>query len=130
MRRINSLGSVMLLTMVAAGGGHTGVTRLIAQVPGCLHGPQEQASQAARKQSALNFVRRVNTAQAKAVGSIGSYLSSDQLPFASQVPDGFVFRFAGNGQAYAFSVQDTSDPCRFAFFSDQAGLIFQGEVIR
>jgi hypothetical protein len=136
MRRITALAPMMLLTVVAAC-GPVGAPQVSAQQqqqrqqqPACLHGPQEQASQAARKQGALAFVRRVNTAQAKAVGSTGSYLSGDQLPFASQVPDGFAFQFAGSGQAYAFSVQDMSDPCRLAFFSDQAGLIFHGEVIR
>ena len=120
---------MMLLTVVAAG-GPVGTPQVSAQQPACLHGPQEQANQAARKKSALTFVRMVNNAQAKALGSTGSYLSGDQLPFASQVPEGFTFRLVGTGQAYAFSVQDASDPCRFAFFSDHAGLIFHGEVIR
>ena len=129
MRRITAVGSLVFLALVADY-GPVRTPEVSAQQPACLHGPQEQASQAARKQNALTFVRRVNTAQAKAVGSTGSYLSGEQLPFASQVPEGFAFRFVGTGQAYAFSVQDTSDPCRFAFFSDQMGVIFHGEAIR
>jgi hypothetical protein len=129
MTRIHGLGSLVLTSVVAAC-VPVGVTQVTAQQPACLHGPQEDARQAARKLGALTFVRRVNTTQAKAVGSTGSYLSGDQLPFASQVPDGFAFSLASSGQAYAFSVKDTSDPCRFAFFSDQDGVIFQGEAIR
>ncbi len=98
-----------------------------AQQPACLHGPQETPEQAARRRAALTFTRQVNTLQAK-VGATGAYVTADQVQFA--VPEGFEFRLAAAPKSYAFSVRDNTDPCRFAFFSDQQGLIFQGEVIR
>jgi hypothetical protein len=98
-----------------------------AQQPTCLHGPQETPEQAARKRAALTFTRQVNTLQVKA-SATGAYVGADQIQFA--VPEGFEFRLAAAPTSYAFSVRDNTDPCRFAFFSDQQGLIFQGEVIR
>jgi len=35
-----------------------------------------------------------------------------------------------DGATYKFSLKDTLDPCRFAFFSDQEGLIFEANPIR
>ena len=96
-----------------------------AQQPACLHGPQETPEQAARKRAALTFTRQVNTLQNKA-GATGAYLA--EVPIA--VPEGFEFRLAAAPKSYAFSVRDNTDPCRFAYLSDQQGLIFQGEVIR
>ncbi len=98
-----------------------------AQQPACLHGPQETPEQAARKRAALTFTRQVNTLQSKA-GATGAYVGADQIQLAE--PEGFEFRLAAAPKSYAFSVRDNTDPCRFAFFSDQQGLIFQGEVIR
>jgi len=103
--------------------------RVDAQQPACLHGPQETPEQAARKRSALTFTRQVNTLQARATTTNKAYLPADQLQLAA-VPAGFEFRLAAVPTGYAFSVRDNTDPCRFAFFSDQQGLIFQGEVIR
>jgi hypothetical protein len=98
-----------------------------AQQPACLHGAQETPEQAARKRAALTFTRQVNTLQLKA-GATGAYLLADQIQIP--VPEGFEFRLAAAPKSYAFSLRDNTDPCRFAFFSDQQGLIFQGEVIR
>ena len=36
----------------------------------------------------------------------------------------------GDGGTYTFSIKDTLDPCHFAFFSDQQGLIYTGTPIR
>ena len=100
-----------------------------APQPACLHGPQESQEQAARKRAALTLTRQVNTLQARAMGGSKSYQSADQLQLPTS-PEGFELRLTATPAAYAFSVRDTTDPCRFAYFSDQQGLIFHGEAIR
>jgi hypothetical protein len=122
---------VAVVAVVVSGGlfaSRVGYT-VTAQQPACLHGPQETADQAARKRAALTFTRQVNTLQLRARAANAAYATSDQLQLSS-VPDGFEFRLAVTPAAYAFSVRDNTDPCRFAFFSDEQGLIFSGEVIR
>jgi hypothetical protein len=47
------------------------------------------------------------------------------------IPEGFAVHLATDGSTgYVFSVKDTLDPCRFALFSDQAGLIYTGEPLQ
>lgn len=101
-----------------------------AQQPACLHGPQPTAAEEARRRSAVAFTRHVNTMQVRVLAATKSFQSEGELPLTQAVPDGFVFRMTATSQSYAFSVQDARDPCRFAFFSDQGGLIFAGEAIR
>lgn len=120
--------TVMALTLIGVLASPDSVSNFVnAQQPVCLHGPQETPEQAARKRAALTFTRQVNTLQLKA-SATGAYAGADQIQLA--VPEGFEFRLAAAPTSYAFSVRDNTDPCRFAFFSDQQGLIFQGEVIR
>lgn len=129
--------SIALLTGVVALSTSCGSAsnRVVVQqpsqtpAPACLHGPQETPEQAARKRTAIAFTRQVNTLQARAVATSKAYVAADQLQLAA-VPEGFEFRMAVTPTAYAFSVRDNSDPCRFAYFSDEQGLIFHGEVIR
>ena len=42
----------------------------------------------------------------------------------------FVVHLAVDGKGYAFSIKDSTDPCGFAFFSDQDGIIYSGEALR
>jgi len=37
---------------------------------------------------------------------------------------------AVDANGYAFSIKDSTDPCGFAYFSDQSGVIYAGEYIR
>jgi hypothetical protein len=43
---------------------------------------------------------------------------------------GFELRFVTNGEGYALILADKTDPCMFAYVSDQKGLIYKAEVIR
>ena len=119
---------VLVLVGVVASPDSMGY-RVNAQQLACLHGSPETPEQVARKRAALAFTRQVNTLQARAMATNTAYLPAGQLQLGA-VPDGFEFRLAAVPTGYAFSVRDNTDPCRFAFFSDQQGLIFDGEVIR
>ena len=101
-----------------------------AQQPACLHGPDEQAAQKARRQQALGFVRHVNTLEATAAGRNSAFVSADRLTLSQALPTGFQLHLSASERSYAFSATDTTDPCRFAYFSDEAGIIYRGEAIR
>jgi hypothetical protein len=100
-----------------------------AQAPPCLHGADETPDQRARKVQAMRFVRHVNTLQAQHARS-GGYRRAEGLVFSEALPPGFALRLTSDGESYAFSVIDANDPCRFGFFSNEGGVIHQGEVIR
>lgn len=92
----------------------------------CLHGANESPEQLARRREAMGFTRHVNTVQRNSRG----YLSKSELPLKLSVPEGFDFHLVADTKGYSFSVIDKTDPCRFGFFSNEAGVIFKGEVIR
>jgi hypothetical protein len=119
----------------------------------CLHGPGETPDQAARRREALTATRTINTIQANQPGAVNKvYLRPADLvnsPFAVKMRDsanqtakrislnpdeeilpGWKLTLDVTEQGYWFMIKDTTDPCGFAYVSNQAGLIFNAEPIR
>ena len=97
----------------------------------CLHGDNEVPEQRERRFRALTLARAINTAQYNvAMPKTGKFQPVSNLGLPGPTPDGFDVQLATDGAAYAFAVKDTQDPCVFAFFSDNKGVIFQGRVIQ
>src|SRR5262249_8248021 len=96
----------------------------------CLHGSPEAPEQAARRRAALNLAREVNTTEAKAKIQGNTYYVLSDLPGLASEVDGFKVQLSTDGVSYAFSVKDTLDACRFAYFSDQDGLIYSATPIQ
>ena len=113
----------------------------------CLHGSGEAADQAARRREALGATRTINNIQANRVEARDrKYLRQDELagaPFAVNMKDSKIslnpsqdilpgwkltLDVAENG--YWFMVKDTTDPCGYAFISNQNGVIFTAEPLR
>jgi hypothetical protein len=125
----------------------------MADAQECLHGPMETAEQAARRFQALTATRAINTMQANEAGLRGGlYMRHEELANSaaasrmrestnatvkriSLVPGtdilpGWQLTLDVTQQGYWFMIKDKSDPCAFAFISNQAGLIFNAEPIR
>lgn len=100
-----------------------------AQAPSCLHTSSETNIEQARRLAALRYVRQINTAEATARAKTQRFLSLTELG-DFQPPAGFHPQLSTDGTSYALAVKDTTDPCLFAFFSDQEGLIYTGAPIR
>lgn len=119
----------------------------------CLHGPTESADQAARRRDALTATRTINNIQANQPGaSKRQFLRHEDLsssPFATKMRDSSnetVKRISLNpgtdvlpdwqlildvtSQGYWFMIKDKTDPCGFAYVSNQVGLILRAEPIR
>jgi hypothetical protein len=119
----------------------------------CLHGATESADQSARRREALTATRNINNIQANQPGARkGQYLRHEQLsssPFATRMraatnetvkrmsltpgtdilPD-WQLILDVTTQGYWFMIKDKTDPCGFAYVSNQVGFIFQAEPIR
>ena len=129
------------------------VSVLSAYAQQCLHGAGEAPDQAARRREALTATRTINNVQANQLGSANKvYLRHVDLadaPFAVKMresanqatkrislnPDeeilpGWKLTLDVTEQGYWFMIKDTTDPCGFAFVSNQVGLIFNAEPIR
>ena len=97
----------------------------------CLHGDNETPEQRARRVQALTLARQVNTNQyGVAMRQTKAFQPIANLGLTAATPEGFDLRLTTDGKAYAFSLTDKTDPCRFGFFSDEQGVIFQGKVIQ
>jgi hypothetical protein len=102
----------------------------IAQQPPCQHGHDESAAQQARRRGALALTRQINSYEVVAKQRSQTYQPPASLPNLMATPAGFDVHFATDGATYAFSVKDMLDPCAFAYFSDEAGVIYTGEALR
>jgi hypothetical protein len=114
----------------------------------CLHGNAETTEQAARRKEALQVTRTVNNLQANQPGARSDkYFIQQELmtsPFAATSQTAKRLNFALDADVipgwqltlnlttngYWFMVKDKTDPCGFAYISNQAGLIFSAEPIR
>jgi len=119
----------------------------------CLHGTNESSEQAARRIEALTATRTVNNIQFNQPGAVArQFFRHDELtrsPFGQRLgesTDETVRRISLSPEAeilpgwkltldlaqngYWFMIKDTTDPCGFAYISNQAGVIFQAEPIR
>ncbi len=134
------------------------LTPAVAKGEPCLHGRGKSPQEKVRRGLALQAMRFVNTAQmryrttrrvstdrgersfgtmpeilaladvtALMTGPLGQGLSFE--PWTSIV-EGFELRLTTDGTTYALSLTDENDPCRFTLFSDERGVIFQGQPMR
>ena len=108
----------------------TGLTHQRAQQPSCLHGPNESAEQARRRSTALGLARQINSTEAAAKIRGNTYYVLSDLPGLASEVEGFKVQLSTDGATYTFAIKDTVDPCRFAYFSDQDGVIYSGTPIR
>jgi hypothetical protein len=113
----------------------------------CLHGPGETPDQTARRREALTATRTINNIQANQPASANrSYFRHADLaeaPYAAKMREstnetlrrislnpngdilpGWTLTLDVSENGYWFMIKDTSDPCGFAFISNQSGLIF------
>ena len=119
----------------------------------CLHGLEETPDQAARRREALTATRTINNLEANQPGAVNkAYLrhadlvnspvdvkmrgSADQtakrisLKPDEEILPGWKLTLDVQEQGYWFLIKDMTDPCGFAYVSNQAGLIFKAEPIR
>jgi hypothetical protein len=104
--------------------------RTVVAQQSCLHTQDEAAAQRDRRQQALRLTRQINTLENVARNQARQFQPVTALANVSAPPQGFAVHFATDGATYAFSVKDTLDPCAFAYFSDEAGLIYTGQPIQ
>jgi hypothetical protein len=135
-----TLSVLFLLSSISAGS---------AFAQECLHGTGETPEQTARRRAALAATRTVNNIQFNRPGSRDSiFLTHADLATAPSAkgmgpstngislnPDtdivpGWKLTLDVTSNGYWFMVKDTTDPCQFAYVSNQLGVIFTAEPIR
>jgi len=131
--KLVTISCAVVLTVGCASRSASITTPVASQRPqqACLHGENEVPEQRARRVQALALARQINTNQyGVAMSKTKAFQAIGNLELTAPTPEGFELRLTTDGNAYAFSLRDTTDPCLFGFFSDQEGLIYQGRVIQ
>jgi hypothetical protein len=96
----------------------------------CLHGPVEDGTQRARRSAALRLVRAINTSEVNgSFRTTHTYRGLSELGVDLGSVPGFETNFTTDGETYSLILVDTTDPCGFAFSTNQVGVIFQGYPI-
>lgn len=109
------------------------------------------AEQQARRRDGVQLARLINTAQVNQPGAkTRTFLAPHELatspyvqqrsgdPFvtslnftpAEEVMPGWELKLDVTAEGYWFMLRDKTDPCGFAFVSNQSGLIYRAEPIR
>ena len=99
----------------------------------CLHDASETPANKTRRDRAILVARQINTAEAMGLAPRRPgqrYRPFEELTMISAIPEGFALQFHTDGQSYSFSLKDMRDPCRYAIFSDQEGLIYEALPMR
>ena len=96
-----------------------------AGLPSCRHDARATEADRARRAQALALAKAINTAEADAVRRNREYQPLSALPVLPPVPPGFSLKLFTDGDGYMFAMKDTLDPCRYALFSDNAGLLYE-----
>jgi hypothetical protein len=96
----------------------------------CLHGADAKPEDQARRRAAVGMARAINTEESRAFSRLKQYVVIDGLQNIPATPAGFKVNVSADPLSYTFSLKDTLDPCGFALFSDQNGLIYRAEPMQ
>jgi hypothetical protein len=94
----------------------------------CLHGRDETAEQAKRREDALRAVRYINTAENMGLERAKRYVPLSQVPGVPAAP-GFKLSLVADNKSYMLAARDTRDTCGFAYFTDETGLVYEAQPI-
>ncbi len=93
----------------------------------CLHTTAESPSDRSRREQAIDYVVKVNLAQSARQRLVPrQYRPLAELANLPPLPAGFDVQFHVDDRSYTISLKDTRDACRYAIFSDQDGLVYEG----
>ncbi len=124
--RMRVVGAIAL---VAATSILRGGSSVEAQPRNCLHGANESESNRARRQQALRWIELVNRQQTSIRVRIGEFIRDIDVTGVDAVPTSWVSQIVASKTTYAVSVKDMTDPCRFAYFSDQGAIVYGGQQV-
>ena len=104
--------------------------------PRCLHGPDERPDHRTRREQALTLAQQIHRAENPPGPAIRPgqpprlFQPLDQLTGLPPTPIGFKVQLSTDRETYTFSIKDTTDPCRYAVFSDQEQTIYEATARR
>ncbi len=103
--------------------------QLVGSLPECRHGQGATPEDQGRSAQALKVARAITAVQSASVRRTGQYQPLAKLGNLPALPTAFELNLLADGSAYIFALKDTQDPCWFAVFSDQRGLLYEKSAL-
>lgn len=93
----------------------------------CLRGLAESAEEQNRRDAGVRYLAAINAAQARTQKETGKYAPLSELPGLPPTPIGFIPKLLFDQWSYLISLKDYFDPCGLALFSDERGIVYEGQ---
>jgi len=119
---------IALLSITSIGGAAMPMEQF-GYAPTCRHGQAPTEEDRARRAQAVTLAKAINTAQASLVQRTQQYHPVESLGNLPAVPAGFELNLFADHSGYMFAIKDTQDPCWFAVFSDNRGLVYEKSAL-
>lgn len=116
---------VGLVAMLCTAGAAAPEEQLPPTIAECRHDQNSKPDDRTRRIEAVTLAKAIHAAQADLMRRTQRYQPLANLPNLPEVPSGFSLSLYADGEGYIFAIKDTRDPCRFAVFSDSAGLLYE-----
>jgi hypothetical protein len=116
---------IALLTLTSIQGAAPLSRQVPPAIASCRHDANATDADRSRRAQALALAKAIHAAEANVVRRTGEYHPVRNLGKLPAVPAGFALKLFADREDYVFAVKDTRDPCRYAIFSDSAGLLYE-----
>ena len=113
------------LLTVASIQGAAPPRQMLPPLASCRHDAHAADADRTRRAQALMLAKAITAAQADVVRRTRQYHPLTNLGTLPAVPAGFSLKLFADRDDYVFALKDTRDPCRYAIFSDSAGLLYE-----
>jgi hypothetical protein len=111
--------------MVPAGGSAVIEEQVPLAIAQCRHDAHSTQADRRRRDEAVTLAKAIHSAQADLARRTQRYQPLANLRNLPAVPRGFTLNLFADADGYIFAIKDTLDACRFAVFSDSAGLLYE-----
>jgi hypothetical protein len=116
---------IALFTVASVAGTAAPSTQLSPSVASCRHDSRATEADRNRRTQALTLAKAINSAEGSMARRTREYQPLTALRDLPPTPAGFSLRLFADRDGYMFSLKDTLDSCRYAIFSDAAGLVYE-----
>jgi hypothetical protein len=116
---------IALLTVASIAGTAAPENQLAPSIASCRHDSRATEADRNRRSQALALAKAINTAEGDIAGRTREYRPLSALRNLPPIPVGFSLKLFADRDSYLFALKDTLDACRYAIFSDAAGLVYE-----
>jgi hypothetical protein len=116
---------IALFTVTSIAGIAAPQRQLPPAIASCRHDSRSTDADRTRRTQALALAKAINMEEGQIARGTRAYQPLSALRNLPPVPPGFSLKLFADRDGYLFALKDTLDACRYAIFSDAAGLVYE-----